>query len=81
MTRQKTEFFKWLPLAAIGMLFPTAYIWLFLWCLKLNVSFWMIYTVLYGGAIASSFWLTSRQAQSRRAPVFKEFTRSQPQAS
>ena len=72
MTKQKTQSFKWLPLAAIGMLFPTAYVWLFLWCLKLNISFWMIYTILYGGAIASSFLLMPRKAQSKRAPLLQK---------
>ncbi|MER3493626.1 MAG: hypothetical protein C4323_15645 [Mastigocladus sp. ERB_26_2] len=81
MTKQTTQSFKWLPLAAVGMLFPSAYIWIFLWCLKLNVSFWVIYIVLYGGAIASFFLPTSRQAQSKRDRLVKEFTRSQAQPS
>ncbi|PMB51177.1 hypothetical protein [Fischerella sp. JS2] len=81
MKKQTTQSFKWLPLAAVGMLFPSAYIWIFLWCLKLNVNFWVIYIVLYGGAIASSFLPTSRKAQSKRAPLVKEFTRSRPQPS
>ncbi|WP_337884016.1 hypothetical protein [Fischerella thermalis] len=51
----------------------------FLWCLKLNVKFWLIYIVLYGGAIASSFLPTSRQAQSKGDRLVQEFTPSRPQ--
>lgn len=81
MKKQTTQSFKWLPLAAVGMLFPSAYIWIFLWCLKLNINFWLIYIVLYGGAIASSFLPTPRKAQSKRDLLIKEFTRSQTQPS
>jgi hypothetical protein len=78
MKKQTTQSFKWLPLAAIGMLFPSAYIWIFLWCLKLNVNFWVVYILLFGAAIVSSLLRISPKAQSQRAPLVKEFTRSQP---
>ncbi len=73
MPKQILNSFKWLPLAAIGILFPTASLWLFLWCLKLNLSFWTVYTVLYSSTIVSSLFLTLRKTESQRQSSFQEF--------
>lgn len=64
MAKRNYQVLKWLPLAAIGMAFPAAYFWLFLWCLNLKVSFWLVYAVLYGGVIAYS--ISSSKTQITR---------------
>jgi hypothetical protein len=88
MIKSKFQAFKWLPLAAIGMVLPSVYLWLFLWCLKLNVNFWIIYTLLYSGTIVSP--LLRAQAKTKRdrhlfrsnnQPFPKQFTLSRQQLS
>jgi hypothetical protein len=68
MAKRNYQVLKWLPLAAIGMAFPAAYFWLFLWCLNLKVSFWLVYAVIYGGGIAYSISSSSKTQTTRKNP-------------
>jgi hypothetical protein len=72
---------KLLPLAAIGMLLPTAYFWLFLWCLHLNIRFWMLYALLYSGMISASFFLSFWKLRHKSEPLHKGFNLLKPQFS
>jgi membrane protein implicated in regulation of membrane protease activity len=75
MSKSVLQSFKWLPLAAIGIFLPSVYLWLFLWCLKLNVNFWLVYAVLYSSTIASAI-LKAKTKPQRDRSSFRSNNRS-----